>query len=337
MTLKRNAFVKRGVLGVALIVLLSTGAFAAGASTSGNAHTRGLVLFVGDSNVTISAGAIDTELTWLEHHDNGYVPVFASRVGASIRTPDCIDAANCSTFDYWKLKLGTILPKLDADAIVNDLGINDTLSEGTAGTPGYAGYGAKIDWFMGLVGDKPVFWTLLPCAIEPSVREGRVQAGECRVVASCGAMAEPHRARVEHRRERSSGIHVVARQLECALFGGRSGGLGQIRCRRARCPLPGTLIRGAPSSAGDRADLFQVVVDGGCDRLGEGGGEVRAVLLHDVLVYDRIADRQERAHEPVEVRGVHARVLLGELAVVALEPVGLRVHDIATGLEHLGL
>jgi lysophospholipase L1-like esterase len=171
MTARRNAFVRRGALGLALIVLLTTGAFAAGASTSGNARTRGIVLFVGDSNVTISAAAIDTELTWWEHHDNGYVPVFASRVGASIRTADCIDAANCSTFNYWKLKLGTILPKLDADAIVNDLGINDTLSEGAAGTPGYAGYGAKIDWFMGLVGDKLVFWTLLPCAIEPPARE----------------------------------------------------------------------------------------------------------------------------------------------------------------------
>jgi hypothetical protein len=170
MTGRQNAFVRRVVLGVALVVLLTTGAFAAGASTSGNARTRGLVLFVGDSNVTISAGVIDAQLTYWEHHDNGYVPVFASRVGASIRSPDCLDP-NCSTFNYWKLKLGTILPKLDADAIVNDLGINDTAAEGTAGTPGYAGYGVKIDWFMGLVGDKPVFWTLLPCAIEPPARE----------------------------------------------------------------------------------------------------------------------------------------------------------------------
>jgi len=162
---------RRGLIGAFVVALLSTVAFAAGAATSQNTHTRGLILFAGDSNITMAAGAFNATLTWREHNDNGYVPVFAGRVGAAIRTPDCLDAANCNTFDYWKLKLATILPKLDADAIVTDLGINDTVEAGTATTQGYVSYSEKIDWFMGLVGDVPVFWTLLPCAIEPPARE----------------------------------------------------------------------------------------------------------------------------------------------------------------------
>jgi hypothetical protein len=107
-------------------------------------------------------------LTWGQHNDNGYVPVLASRVGSMIRTPDCLNPPTpCTTFDYWKLKLATILPRVNANAIVNDLGINDTGKSGTATTPGYAYYGQKIDWFMNLVGGKRVLWTNLPCAIEP--------------------------------------------------------------------------------------------------------------------------------------------------------------------------
>ncbi len=140
------------------------------ASTGSNAGTRGVVLFVGDSNITLGSEAADWALTWEQHLNNGYVPVFASRVGASIRTEDCLTASGCTTFDYWRLKLGTILPKVDADVIVSNLGINDTMSAGTATTPGYTSYGRKIDWFMNLVGTTPVMWTDLPCAIEPSDR-----------------------------------------------------------------------------------------------------------------------------------------------------------------------
>ena len=70
-------------------------------------------------------------------------------------------------FDYWKLKLASILPKVDADAIVNDLGIDDTFAPGTGTTPGYSLYDQKVDWFMDLVGGKPVSGSNLPCAIEP--------------------------------------------------------------------------------------------------------------------------------------------------------------------------
>jgi hypothetical protein len=161
---------RRGLVGVLLALLVTAGAVAAGAVNTTNAHTRGVVLFVGDSNMTLGATAIDWTLTWEQHHNNGYVPVLASRVGAAIRTPDCLDPTSCTHFNYWKLKLATILPKVNADAIVNGLGINDTASVGTATSPGYGHYGQKIDWFMNLVAGKPVLWTNLPCAIEPSGR-----------------------------------------------------------------------------------------------------------------------------------------------------------------------
>ena len=158
---------RRRLIGILLALLLTTGAVAAGAVTSGNTDTRGVVLFVGDSNVTLSANTIDWTLTWFHHHNNGYVPVLASRVGSTIRTPSCLDPTGCTRFDYWKLKLASVLPKVDADVIVNDLGINDTYEPGTATTPGYSQYGQKIDWFMNSLGDKPVLWTNLPCALEP--------------------------------------------------------------------------------------------------------------------------------------------------------------------------
>jgi hypothetical protein len=160
----------RFVSAVLLIVLLTAGVVAAGAVSTHNSGTRGVVLFVGDSNVTLGATQIDWATTWESHNDNGYVPVFASRVGAAVRTEDCVDVTNCTTFNYWRLKLAGILPKVDADVMVNNLGINDTASAGTAGTPGYSHYALKIDWFMKLVGGKRVFWTDLPCTIEPSDR-----------------------------------------------------------------------------------------------------------------------------------------------------------------------
>ena len=159
-----------------LVLLFSTGTILAGAITSSNAGTRGVVLFVGDSNITLGSRVIDWALTSQDHKDNGYVPVFASRVGSVIRTPSCLDTTTkCTAYNYWKLKLASILPKVNADAIVNDLGINDTSMAGTATTPGYSHYGQKIDWFMNLVDGKPVLWTDLPCAIEPLARRDACQ------------------------------------------------------------------------------------------------------------------------------------------------------------------
>jgi lysophospholipase L1-like esterase len=138
-----------------------------------NDHVRGVVLFVGDSNITLGAATIDWDLTWNSHNDNGYVPVLASRVGAGIRTPDCLDPTGCSTDDYWQVRLGELFGKVQPDAIVNDLGINDAISPGTLTTPGYENYGQKIDWFMSLVPHTiPVLWTNLPCPIEPPDRPG---------------------------------------------------------------------------------------------------------------------------------------------------------------------
>src|SRR5262249_43275710 len=94
-------------------------------------------------------------------------PVLASRVGASIRTYDCLDPTGCTTTDYWKTKLASLAGKVVPDAIVNNLGVNDTLQMGQPTTPGYNAYDQKIDWFMALADGRPVLWTNLPCTIEP--------------------------------------------------------------------------------------------------------------------------------------------------------------------------
>src|SRR4051794_23406044 len=97
------------------------------------ARTRAVVLFLGDSNVSVSAEAIDWALTGQPslglqpHKNNGYIPVLASRSGSGIRTADCPDEATCTTYDYWKLKLETFQQKIVPDAIVADLGINDSM------------------------------------------------------------------------------------------------------------------------------------------------------------------------------------------------------------------
>jgi hypothetical protein len=144
------------------------------ATSTTNGGTRGAILFVGDSNVTMSTQAIEWTLTYGDHFNNGYVPIMASRVGASIRTEDCPDPQGCPTNDYWKIKLAGLLPKVTPDAIVSDLGINDTWGNGTMNSSGTSFYGSKIDWFMGLVPkDKPVIWTNLPCDLEPTARQPR--------------------------------------------------------------------------------------------------------------------------------------------------------------------
>ncbi len=48
---------------------------------------------------------------------------------------------------------------MQPDIVVVNLGVNDTGARGTSTTPGYAGYGAKIDYLMALLGDRPVLWT----------------------------------------------------------------------------------------------------------------------------------------------------------------------------------
>ena len=156
------------VVMVAVIAMVGSGS-AVVAGTDSRAHTRGVLLFVGDSNVTLSAPQIVWQTTYFAHEQDPYIPVLASRVGATIRTPDCRIASGCTTHNYWQIKLRATLSKVYPDAIVNNLGINDALAPGTQTTPGYSYYGKKIDWFMQLIPqDTRVFWTNLPCLIEPS-------------------------------------------------------------------------------------------------------------------------------------------------------------------------
>src|SRR4051794_524802 len=157
------AFVAAGVL------VVTCTARVVGATTADNSHVRAVVLFVGDSNVSLGAGPIDWVLTSQDHNDNGYIPVMASRFGAGIRTPDCLETTTpCPTADYWATKIGEILAKVRPDAIVSDLGINDAVSTGTLTSLGYGSYTKKIDWFMSVVpSTTPVLWTNLPCGLEP--------------------------------------------------------------------------------------------------------------------------------------------------------------------------
>ncbi len=159
---------------IMLACLVVVGVVVAHATTPTNAHNRAVVLLMGDSNVTRSATPIDWTLTWQQHNDNAYVPIFVARVGSVIRTPDCLDTNGCTTTDFWKTKLADTFAKINPDVVVNDLGINDTTVPGTETTQGYANYSKKIDWLMGQIPrTKPVFWTNLPCAIEiPSLATG---------------------------------------------------------------------------------------------------------------------------------------------------------------------
>lgn len=153
------------IVTAAIGLVLATGATVYAITTS-NAHTRGVVVFAGDSNILMSSGQITLVANSLEHESNGYTPVFVPKSGAGIRTRDCLESLGCPTTDFWGIKLGEIFTKVDPDAIVVNLGVNDTKSPGEEDTVGYYKYGKKIDWFMSkLPADTPVFWTTLPCTI----------------------------------------------------------------------------------------------------------------------------------------------------------------------------
>jgi hypothetical protein len=138
-----------------------------------NAHVRGVVVVIGDSNVVESATSFTNTLS---NRDNGYVPVLFAHDRGAIRETDCqaTEQTNqpCTTYDFWKIRLQEGLPKIDGDAFVIELGVNDTASPGTPTTTGYSGYDGKVDYLMALLpSDKPVLWTNLPCPIEPSSRQ----------------------------------------------------------------------------------------------------------------------------------------------------------------------
>ncbi len=166
----------------ALVLIALAGLSIATAATvyavvQNTASNRGIIMFVGDSNISYGARWPVRDLTYgpspdnPNHLDNSYVPVFVARAQFGIREYSCNYAPSCPGADYWKVKLGQTFTKVKPDAIVNDLGINDTVSAGTATTRGYSYYGQKIDYFMKLVpSTTKVFWTNLPCNIEPSAR-----------------------------------------------------------------------------------------------------------------------------------------------------------------------
>jgi hypothetical protein len=126
------------------------------------------VTLVGDSNITFGSTQIAIALT---QRDDPYAVVDLARGSTTIRSSDCaIGVTACSTYNFWRTRLDEAKARIATDAYVVDLGINDTEVRGTPSSRGYAGYPAKIDWMMHLFAGRPVFWTNLPCAIEPPAR-----------------------------------------------------------------------------------------------------------------------------------------------------------------------
>lgn len=155
-----------------IAIAISVSVFAAGTASASlwpsSGDVRAVVVFLGDSNETITAGLISNALL---NRPDGYALVSIARPGATIRTADCpSDTAACPTYNFWQARVSDLNHKVRADAYVVDLGINDTTTPGTATSPGYADYGAKIDWLMRQIGSIPVYWSNLPCKIEPPNR-----------------------------------------------------------------------------------------------------------------------------------------------------------------------
>jgi hypothetical protein len=162
---------KRGPTFVALagaIAIVSLAAGATAALTQPSGHIRGVVTFVGDSNETLSASHVALALS--RSPTNPYAIVDVAQPGVGIRAPDCTGGVTCTTYDWWKYRITDLKNKVQSNAYVVDLGIIDTAAPGDATTPGYAFYGQKIDWLMALLGSARVYWTNLPCAIEPPAR-----------------------------------------------------------------------------------------------------------------------------------------------------------------------
>ena len=158
------------VVAIILATIISTTAVVRAVAPDDKiSHVRGVVLFVGDSNVTLAGGNILYASSWdATHEPYPYVPMLAPKVGASVRSWDCPVVAGCTTTEFWSTKLAEIFDNGHPDAVVLNLGINDARYAGTETTPGYSKYPKKIAWFMALIPpDVEVFWTNLPCNIQP--------------------------------------------------------------------------------------------------------------------------------------------------------------------------
>lgn len=157
--------VRKLLILIALVLIAAIGWGAVAHATTGpSGQDRGIILFVGDSNITLSSEQIDWALSWTGgHHDRPYIPVLASTVGASLRDDP--------HGDFWQTRLSLILARVHPSAVVVDLGINDTAFPGTPTSRGYAAYGTKVAWLLSLLPGVPVLWTNLPCRIEPVDRQ----------------------------------------------------------------------------------------------------------------------------------------------------------------------
>lgn len=161
-------------------VVLVTGCGGSGTHPAATSHpnagavqsagrVRATVMLVGDSNMSFALSALGFALT---EHDPAYEIIDVARAGTGIRSPDCPGlVSTCPTDDYWRVRLADALAHGSPDGFVVNLGVNDTAAPGEATGAGYADYGAKIDWLMRLLpASKPVWWTNLPCDIEPKAR-----------------------------------------------------------------------------------------------------------------------------------------------------------------------
>jgi hypothetical protein len=197
--MKKQRRLAKVVLATAIVGMVSAASFAVGYATStsgGGAKNRGVILILGDSNTALGGKWPVWDMTrgqggvlTADHLDSNYVVSFIAHSGAGIRTIDCpTRQSNCSTSDFWKLKLGATFTQLQPDAIVAALGIMDAFDEGTPTTRGYSNYTGKIDWFMNLIPKTTkVFWPNVPCNIEPT----EAQKG-CAVIDYSLALRAPH-------------------------------------------------------------------------------------------------------------------------------------------------
>lgn len=113
--------------------------------------SRERVLFLGDSNLFLARGRVLDRAS-----EAGFVAFAAAKIGMGVRVGD-----------YWAERLAEARAHFpDPEVYVLNLGVNDATKPHAKGH-GYGAYPAKIDWLLGLLGGRPVYWTNVPCAIEP--------------------------------------------------------------------------------------------------------------------------------------------------------------------------